>query len=175
MRKTQVALAALALMASTAALADGVKISGQIDLGIFNTSSGRDVAGNTPAGGTYMEQGGYLDHSSVTLSADEDLGGGMKIGAVLEAGFNANGVIDNGGNAGNPGALFNRQSYMYIGSEAGTLGLGKQLSPYILSMALTNGGFGSFWVIQSFSFPANLYRGPALVLDLHKLFHILEE
>jgi len=94
MRKTQVALAALALMASTAALAE-VKISGQIDIGVFN--SGNSTTG---AGGTYMEQGGYLDHSSVTLSVNEDLGSGLKVGAVLESGFNANGAIDNGGNQG---------------------------------------------------------------------------
>jgi len=154
MRKTQVALAALALMASTAALAE-VKISGQIDIGVFN--SGNSTTG---AGGTYIEQGGYLDHSSVTLSVNEDLGSGLKVGAVLESGFNANGAIDNGGNQGattSNGAtgntqssgqvgLWNRQSYMYVGGDFGTIGLGKQLSPYILSMALTNGGFGTFWV-----------------------------
>jgi predicted porin len=147
MRKTQVALAALALMASTAALATEVKISGQIDIGVFN--SGKSSTGS---GGTFMEQGGMLDHSSVTLSANEDLGGGLKVGAVLESGFSANGAIDNGGNQGYKAGtgsqigLFNRQSYVYLGGDFGTVGLGKQLSPYILSMALTNGGFGTFWV-----------------------------
>jgi predicted porin len=152
MKKTQVALAALALMASTAALAAEVKISGQIDVGVFNTGSNKDVeatpttAAGTSGGGTYMEQGGMLDHSSITLSVNEDLGSGLKVGAVLETGFNANGAIDNGGNQGQRNALFNRQSYMYVGGDFGTIGLGKQLSPYILSMALTNGGFGTFWV-----------------------------
>ena len=51
MKKTQVALAALALVASTASLADGVKVSGQIDVGV----------GHTTNVGSYMEQGGWAD------------------------------------------------------------------------------------------------------------------
>jgi len=145
MKRTQVALAALALMASTAALAADVTISGQIDVGVFHT--GKTAAG---VGGTFMEQGGLMDHSSITITANEDLGGGLKVSAVLETGFNANGAIDNGGNAGAASTgqvgLFNRQSYVSLGGEFGTIGLGKQLSPYILTAALTNGGFGTFWV-----------------------------
>lgn len=141
MRKTQVALAAVALLASTAALAD-VKISGQFDVGVFHT--GKDSAGK---GGTFMEQGALLDHSGFTLDVNEDLGNGLKAFAVLENGFSANGAVDNGGNAGNTGALFNRQSFIGLSSDvAGTVGLGKQLSPFILSQALTNFAVGSFWV-----------------------------
>jgi len=39
MKKTQVALAALALVASTAALADGVTVSGSLDAGVAHTNS----------------------------------------------------------------------------------------------------------------------------------------
>ncbi len=142
MKKTQVALAALALVASSAAMATNVTLSGQVDIGVFNT--GRDDNGN---GGTFMEQGGLLDHSSITLNVNEDLGNGLKAFAVLESGFNANGGIDNGGTQGNTNALFNRQSFIGLSSDAlGTVGLGKQLSPFILSQALTNFGVGSFWV-----------------------------
>lgn len=142
MKKTQVALAAVALLASTAAFAADVTLSGQIDVGVFHT--GKDADG---VGGTYMEQAGLLDHSSITLTANEDLGNGLKAFAVLESGFNANGGIDNGGTQGNQNALFNRQSYIGLSSESlGTVGLGKQLSPFILSQALTNFGVGSFWV-----------------------------
>ncbi len=142
MKKTQVALAALALVASSAAMAADVTLSGQIDIGVFNT--GKDDNG---AGGTFMEQGGLLDHSSITINVSEDLGAGLKAFAVLESGFNANGGIDNGGTQGNQNALFNRQSFVGLASESlGTVGLGKQLSPFILSQALTNFGVGSFWV-----------------------------
>lgn len=144
MRKTQVALAALALVASTAAMAD-VTISGQIDLGVFHTS--KSVNG---AGGTFMEQGGLLDHSSVNISTSEDLGGGLKAFATLETGFNANGFADNGGGAGNTtagaGQLFNRQAFAGLSGNFGSVAFGRQLSPFILSQALTNSGVGSFWV-----------------------------
>jgi predicted porin len=145
MKKTQVALAALALVASTAALADGVKISGQIDLGVMHTSKS-----NNGAGGTFMEQGALLDHSSVNISANEDLGSGMKAFTTLELGFNANGFADNGGGANNTtagaGALFNRQAFVGVSGEFGSVAFGRQLSPFILSQALTNFGVGSFWV-----------------------------
>lgn len=143
MRKTQVALAALALVASSAALATEVKLSGQIDIGVFST--GKDTNGEN--GGVFMEQGGLMDHSSITLSATEDLGNGLKAIAVLESGFNANGGVDNGGTQGNTNALFNRQSYVGLSSDSlGTVGLGKQLSPFVLTQAMTNFGVGSFWV-----------------------------
>lgn len=151
MKKTQVALAALALVASSAALATEVKLSGQIDVGVFST--GKDANGAN--GGAFMEQGALLDHSSIQIDVKEDLGNGLKAFAVLESGFNANGYIDNGG-TGNNGVggttsvsnpMFNRQSYVGLSSDAlGTVGLGKQLSPFILSQALTNFGVGSFWV-----------------------------
>ncbi|MFM8467713.1 MAG: hypothetical protein ACKOAO_09160, partial [Oxalobacteraceae bacterium] len=63
MRKTQVALAALALMASTAALADGVAISGGIDIGMQNSTGD----------GSKMRSG-MLGINVVNLAASEDLG-----------------------------------------------------------------------------------------------------
>ena len=96
MKKTQVALAALALMVSTAALADGVKVSGIIDYGI-QSYTGK---------GTSFEQGGWSDHSSITFSGSEDLGSGMKAFFSLESGFTQNGDPGNGGN----GTLFSRES-----------------------------------------------------------------
>jgi len=132
MRKTQVALAALALMASTAALAE-VKMSGVIDVGV----------GHYTGKGTYMEQGAWSDHSSVTLSGGEDLGSGMKAFFALEAGFTQNGDPGNGGN----GTLFSRESKVGLSGDFGSLSLGQQLSPYILAHAVTQAGTaGNFWV-----------------------------
>ena len=45
MKKTQVALAALALVASTAALADGVKLYGVADFSMLNDSKGTYAMG----------------------------------------------------------------------------------------------------------------------------------
>ena len=139
MRKTQVALAALALVASTAAMAE-VKMSGIIDYGVQNYSgTGAAQTGK----GTSFEQGGWSDHSSVTLSGNEDLGNGLKAFFSLEAGFTQNGDAGNGGN----GALFSRESKVGLSGDFGTLTLGQQLSPYILSHAVTQAGTaGGFWV-----------------------------
>ena len=132
MRKTQVALAALALVASTAALAD-VKISGVMDVGV-GTYTGK---------GSYIEQGGWADHSSITISAAEELTNGFAGFVTLEAGFDQNGNAANGGN----GNLFSRQALVGLKSEQlGTVSLGQQLSPFILAQALTNQGVGNFWV-----------------------------
>ena len=132
MKKTQVALAALALVASTAAVAE-VKMSGIIDLGVGRYS-------NTNGG--YFDQGAWSDHSSVTLSGGEDMGSGRKAFFNLEAGFTQNGNAGNGGNGG----LFSRQSNVGLSSEAGTITLGQQLSPYILSHAVSQVNPGNFWV-----------------------------
>ncbi len=132
MKKTQVALAALAMVASTAALAE-VKMSGIIDVGV----------GHYTGTGTYMEQGGWSDHSSVTLSGNEDLGNGLKAFFALEAGFTQNGDPGNGGN----GTLFSRESKVGLSGDFGSLSLGQQLSPYILAHAVTQAGTsGNFWV-----------------------------
>jgi len=144
MKKTQVALAALALVASTAALAE-VKLSGVIDIGVASTS--KNAAGN---GGTYMEQGSYNDHSAINLDVSEDLGSGLKAYASLGMGFDANGYNDNGGTAGQARAQFNRQSFVGVSGDFGSIQLGKQLSPFILSNVLMTNGVGNFYVNRMF-------------------------
>ena len=133
MKKTQVALAALALVASTATLADGVKVSGQMDVGL----------GHTTGVGGYMEQGGWADNSNITFSGSEDMGNGMKAFFTLASGFTQNGDPGNGGN----GTLFSRESLIGLSGDFGTVKLGQQLSPYILSYAISQAGTpGMFWV-----------------------------
>jgi len=133
MRKTQVALAALALMASTAALADGVKMSGVIDASIASTT------GN----GTYLEQGAWTSVSSLTFSASEDLGGGLKAFANLESGFGLNGNAVNGGNNG---GLYSRQANVGLSGDFGSVTAGLQLSPFIAAAAGSTSGVGNFFV-----------------------------
>ena len=112
MKKTQVALAALALVASTAALADGVKVSGQMDVGV----------GHTTGVGSYMDQGAWADNSNITFSGSEDMGNGMKTFFTLAAGFTQNGDPGNGGN----GTLFSRESLVGLSGDFGTVKLGQQ-------------------------------------------------
>ena len=133
MKKTQVALAAMALVASTAVLAE-VKVSGQFDLGV-----GR----STGVGGSFMEQGGWADNSHIKFSGSEDLGNGLKAGFTLEGGFTQNGNPGNGGN----GTLFSRESTVNLSGDFGGVRLGQQVSPYIVTHAITQAGTpGSFWV-----------------------------
>jgi len=143
MKKTQLALAAVALIASSAAMSANVSISGNLDVGIARTS------GYNGTGGMFLEQGAYFDNQSLSLNVSEDLGSGLKAHGSLGMGFNANGVSDNpgadrgaNGVAPNAGAaavqgngLFNRQSYVGLSGEFGDVRLGRQLSPFIAAAA----------------------------------------
>jgi hypothetical protein len=141
MKKTQLALAAVALVASSAAISANVSISGNLDVGIGRTS------GYNGTGGMYLEQGAYFDNQSLSLNVSEDLGSGLKAHGSLGMGFNANGASDNPGanrdangtlatNASIMGnGLFNRQSYVGLSGEFGDIRLGRQLSPFIAAAA----------------------------------------
>jgi len=134
MKKTQVALAALALVASTAALADGVTVYGTIDASIANTKSV----------GSYMEQGAWTSASFLGFKGSEDLGNGLKANFNLESGFGLNGDSANGGNSG---ALFSRLANIGLSSDSmGSITLGMQLSPFIASAAGSTAGVGNFFV-----------------------------
>ena len=150
MRKTQVALAALALVASTAAMAD-VTISGVIDVGVASSSK------NGGVGGVYMENGAFTDHSALELNMSEDLGSGLKAYGSLGMGFNANGQSDDPGvgrslTSANDAvgvhnnSLFNRQAFVGVSGEFGSIQLGRQLSPFVLSNVLMQNYVGMFGV-----------------------------
>jgi len=119
MRKTQVALAALALVASSAALAD-VAIYGSLD---------GSVAGGTGTS-TNFDGAGNWAGSIMGFKGSEDLGNGMKASFNLQHGLN----IGSGGQAnGGLGATrtFNRQSNVSLSGDFGSVTVGLQLSPFI--------------------------------------------
>ncbi len=118
MKKTQVALAALALVASTAALAD-VKVAGCVDAAIVSTTAGTVLGG---AGDGCASQFG--------LYGSEDIGGGLAASFNLETGFStANGAIANGGNTAT--GLFNRKANVGVGTKEATVTLGLAKSAWI--------------------------------------------
>jgi len=122
MKKTQVALAALALMASTAALADGVKLYGTADVSFLNG-----------ANGTHMFGAGNNAGSILGITGGEDLGGGLKAGFTLEGGVSyGTGEVVNGGpdGAGYSG-IFNRLSNISLGNDMVTVTLGGQISTFV--------------------------------------------
>ena len=144
MKKTQLALAAVALIASSAAMSANVSISGNLDVGIGRTS------GYNGTGGMFLEQGAYFDNQSLSVNVNEDLGSGLKAHGSLGMGFNANGVSDNPGanrnaNGVSPAAaitdvqgngLFNRQAYVGLSGEFGDIRLGRQLSRLLVKLPL---------------------------------------
>ena len=125
MKKTQVALAALALVASTAVLADGVTVYGNLEAAY--------VKGNNTS--TAFAGDGEWGASAFGLKGSEDLGGGLTASFNLEGGLNTNSGAANvqGGTTG----LFNRAAWVAVGGEAGTLKLGHQFSPFIGSFVST--------------------------------------
>jgi predicted porin len=134
MKKTQVALAALALVASTAALANGVTVYGNLEGGF--------VKGNNTS--TAFSGAGHWNASAFGLKGSEDLGGGLTASFNVEGGIDTNtGGTNNGGTTG----LFNRATWLAIGGEAGTLKLGNQLSPFILSYVTTLGLAGNNFLV----------------------------
>ena len=140
MKKTQFALAALALVASTAAMANGATIYGTLDAGIANTTS----SDNTTSGTSFSGSGGWVAGNNIGFKGSEDIDGGIKANYLLQAGINlGNGLTDNGGNNN---ALFTQIAQVGVSSDMGTLTLGQQLSPYIGAQAAGTAGNGHFFV-----------------------------
>jgi len=135
MKKTQLALAALALVASTAVLADGVTVYGNLEAAA--------VKGNN--NDTAFSGAGQWGASAFGIKGSEDLGGGMTAAFNLESGIDTNrGDVNNGG-PGGTGALFNRAAWVSVGGGFGTVKLGNQVSPfivsYVTSLALAGNNF----------------------------------
>ncbi len=139
MKKTQVALAALALVASTAVLADGVTVYGAFDASIGHANNGK---------GTYFDgTGSWNPGNNLGFKGTEDLGGGMKIGFQLEAGVGLNnGSVVSGGNGSRTGSLFSRIATVGLSGDFGSLNVGQQLSPFIAANAAGTAGNASFFV-----------------------------
>ena len=147
MKKTQVALAALALVASTAALAD-VTVYGAVDAAVAHSNGGK---------GTYFDgTGSWTAPSHLGFKGGEDLGGGMKASFQLETGVSLNnGAATSGGSGGTHsatyGALMTRVATVGLSGDFGSVTLGQQLSPYIIPNVVAAGagmGPGSFFVNQ---------------------------
>ncbi len=119
MKKTQVALAALALVASSAAMAQ-VTLYGAVDAAVVKSDSG-----------TLLSGGGEGNVSYWGIRGSEDLGGGLKASFQLEDGINfANQANDNGGGASTT-SIFNRASFIALGGGFGQVAMGNQFNPYV--------------------------------------------
>ncbi len=143
MKKTQLALAAVALVASSAAMAQ-VTLYGTADASVAKGTGGSTV----------LSGAGQWGASAFGVRGSEDLGSGLKANFNLEAGINLeNGTRDNGGPNGNlgVGGLFNRAANVGLSGSFGSVTAGLQLSPFILSY------------VTSLALAGNNFLVPALV------------
>jgi predicted porin len=128
MKKTQMALAAVALVASTAAMAE-VSMYGVADVNVVNKTGGTSIGGAGNSAGSILG-----------FKGSDDLGGGLKASFLLEAGYSAaTGQYANGGAST---GLFNRQAYVGLGNETVELKAGFQISPFITAALTGAGGLG---------------------------------
>jgi len=131
MKKSLVALALAGAFAS-AAQAQSVELYGIVDMGFVQEGggpTGTAVSGSNPRGTIYKLTSGAQSGTRLGFKGTEDLGNGMKALFVLETGIAA----DKGGfNQAN--AAFARQSFVGLQSDAGTVTMGRQYTPYFLTM-----------------------------------------
>ena len=154
MKKTQVALAALALVASTAALADSATLYGTLDASVTKST----------AASTTMDGWGQWGANVIGVRGSQDLNGGMKVTYNLEAGFNsANGARENGGPNGQTAlnastttnnvdeigvnGLFNRAANVGLVTAGGTITAGLQVTPFIATATSNLGLAGNNFVV----------------------------
>jgi general bacterial porin, GBP family len=125
-KKTLIFAAASAVVAGGAHAQSSVTLYGLIDAGLTYVSNEASTSSNvTPTGlsngkAMFGMTGGNVQQSRWGLRGAEDLGGGLKAIFTLESGFN----VTNGGTIGS--SLFNRQSYVGLSSDYGTVTLGRQ-------------------------------------------------
>lgn len=139
MKKTLAALAVLSAFAGSAIAAD-VTLYGRVDLGLRYTNVDSDVQGEDDVSEFEMASGNYTG-SRFGLKGTEELGNGMKVGFVLENGFDADdGTFDSNGDR-----MFGREAQVKIMGNFGELGLGR--SSILASDAGSygiGGGFNTF-------------------------------
>ena len=138
MKKTLAALAVLSAFAGSAIAAD-VTLYGRVDLGLRYTNVDADIQGEDDVSQFEMASGNYTGNR-FGLKGTEELGNGLKVGFVLENGFNAD-----DGSLGTSGDIFDREAQVKIMGNFGELGLGR--SSIIASDAGSygiGGGFNTF-------------------------------
>ncbi|KUZ73139.1 porin [Burkholderia ubonensis] len=139
MNKTLIVAAAAASFATVAHAQSSVTLYGVLDAGITYTSNVATANG----GKSQWAMGSGIDQSRFGLRGSEDLGGGLKAIFTLESGFN----IGNGKFSNNNG-MFNRQAFVGLSSQYGTVTLGKQydaVQDYLAPLTATGSWGGTYF------------------------------
>ena len=92
---------------------------GRVDTGLAYTSTDSDKAG-TDAVNSFEMKSGFTTGNRWGIKGSEDLGNGMKVGFVLESGFESD-----DGTLGQGGRLFGRESTVSLAGDFGTVYMGR--------------------------------------------------
>ena len=141
-KKSLVAVAVLGAAAFSAQAAD-VTLYGIVDAGLGYTN--KDV-GHGDDVSTFDMRTGQNSASRFGIKGEEDLGNGLKVGFVLENGFNSD-----DGALTTDGRIFDREALLYVSSDFGELGMGRQGEMKLPANAAMAGGkvspFSTGWSI----------------------------
>jgi len=140
MKKSLLALAALAAFAGTAFAESSVTVYGKVDVGlVWEDGSLPDVdTSDAPIPGTGDKKtvkvsSGVLGGSRLGFRGVEELGGGLKGRFQIETGFCADSAADddnnNDSNCGGDGKLFGRTAIVGLDGGFGSVQLGRQYAP----------------------------------------------
>lgn len=151
--------AALLTLAGASSAQSSVNLFGMIDLNLTNAKAGSTAGGQSL---TTMNDGTLngLNGSRWGIRASEDLGGGLRAGALLESG-----ILADTGTAAQGGRAFGRQIFVSLASDAaGELRLGRQ---YILSDSVVGQGnpFGNALVNNPTTSVTNMGRNLPVFLN----------
>ena len=136
MKKTLAAVAVLGAFAGSAMAAD-VTLYGRIDTGFMYTDT-NDVS-------KFEMKSGQKNGSRWGVKGTEDLGNGMKVGFILEGGFNSDdGTPAQAKSAGNE-RLFGREATLSLYGDFGRIAAGR-----IASVASDSGSMGIFGDLDPF-------------------------
>lgn len=134
MKKTLAAVAVLGAFAGSAFAAD-VTLYGLVDLGVHYTNQ---KVGDADSVNTLEMKSGFNSGARFGLKGTEDLGNGMKVGFILENGFEAD-----AGTLGQGNRLFGREANLYVQGDFGTLSLGR--------VGSLSSGCGSYDLVYGFT------------------------
>jgi predicted porin len=123
MKKLLIAVAVLGAYSGCAVAQSNVTIYGLVDAGIVSERGGAN-------GSVTKVSSGVSAASRLGFRGTEDLGGGLSASFVLESGPR----IDTG-ELDVPDTIFNRQAYVGLKSGIGALTLGRQYTPYFLTVS----------------------------------------
>lgn len=138
LKKSLIAIATLGAFAGSAMAAD-ITISGRIDTGLnFHDREVKELGVTTVDENTFQMKTGQYSSSRITIKGSEDLGNGMKVGFLLENGFDS----DNGDLA-QDGKIFGREAIVYLEGDFGHFSMGRE--------GALSSGVGSYNVVWGFS------------------------